>query len=105
MDERIYVGSKRKIGIGTEPIGDITLSQCDFSIELYCSPFKPVVFQKGDAEKIDENSYSVILDSTIVGVGKLKCKLIVGIPDESFADGVRVEFVYFYTGIEILPPL
>lgn len=105
MDERIYNGSEREIGFGIEPINDFTLSECDFSVELYCSPFKPVVFQKSEAKKIDENNYSVILDTTLVGTGKLKCKLTIGIPDESFADGVRVEVVYFYTGIEILQPL
>ena len=56
MDERIYNGSEREIGFGIEPINDFTLSECDFSVELYCSPFKPVVFQKSEAKKIDENN-------------------------------------------------
>lgn len=101
MSNKIFLGTELKLNIHIEPIGDITMDDYNFEVEIYCSPKKTIVIPKSDAIKIDENNYIVLIDTNIVGTGDLKCKVTAHIPDADFDDDFRTEIVAIDTGINI----
>ena len=105
MDRPIYINMQTEtVEIGTEikyackikPIDGLSIGQYDFYIESYCNPGQKVITTKEDAIMLNDNSVLVCVDSNIVGVGQLKCKVVAYIPDSKFPDGLRTE-------IKVLP--
>lgn len=97
-----FVGTELKLNVNIEPIGDITMDDYDFFVEVYCSIKRVLTIHKKDAIRIDENNYVVLVDTAQTGAGDLKCRVTAYIPDEDFADGLRTEVVGFDTGINII---
>lgn len=99
---KIYIGTELKLNIHIEPIGDITMDDYDFEVEAYCSSKRPVVIQKSNAIRIDSDNYVVVIDTNVVGVGDLKCKVTAQVPDGDLPDLLRTEVVCIETGINII---
>ena len=100
-----FIGTEVKLNIHIEPIGDITMDDYDFEVEIYCLPNKSIKATKTDMIKVDSNNYIVLVDTTKVGAGGLKCKVIAKLPDGDFPDNTRTEVVYINTGINIIKSL
>lgn len=100
-NESLFVGTELKLNINIEPIGEVTMEDYDFEVEVYCSSKKTIIIPKKDAIKVDSNNYIVLVDTNIVGAGELKCKITAHVPDGDFADGERTEVVICTTGITI----
>lgn len=101
-ENKIVLGTELKLNIYIPPLGDLTALNYDFQVHFYCNPRKVKSFEKKDLVVIDDNNYIACLDSTEVGVGKLKCNMIAYIPDEDFDDGLRTEIVEITTGYDIV---
>lgn len=97
-----FLGTELKLNINIAPIGDITMDDYDFTVEVFCSVKKSVVITKKEAIRIDESNYVVLVDTTILGAGDVKCKVTAYIPDEDFDDGLRTEVIGIDTGIDIV---
>jgi hypothetical protein len=102
MDTEVFLGTELKLNVNIEPIGDVTMDNYEFEIEVYCSPKKSIVIKKGDAIRIDESNYVILIDSEVVGAGDLKCKITAHIPDGDFEDNIRTEVIGIDTGINIV---
>lgn len=104
----VYLGTELKLRVGIEPMGDLHMSQYDFDIEAYCNEKSVVTAsKKGEAltnlVKDDEDNYIALIDTSVIGVGKLKCRVVAYIPDTDFTDdGVRTEVTVTDTGITIV---
>ncbi|MEE1069837.1 MAG: hypothetical protein U0K81_05110 [Paludibacteraceae bacterium] len=78
------------------PIGDYHLADINWQVEFYASRGK-VVIEKAKAKKIDEDSYTVRVDTTNIGLGELHGILYPSIPDLDMEDGVYTPPIPFET--------
>lgn len=101
-NNKCHIGTEMKLNISVDPIGSTTMDDYDFVAEVFCSPSKVITVPKGEAIRVDANNYVVLVDTTILGVGKVKVKLTAAIPDEDFSDGFRTEIAVIDTGINIV---
>lgn len=97
----IFIGTELKLNINIEPMGEVTMEDYDFEVEVYCSAKRVVVIPKSEAIKVDSNNYIVLVDTNVIGAGELKCKITAHVPDGDFADRERTEVVVCTTGITI----
>ena len=101
----IYLGTELKLNVNIEPIGGMTMDGYNWVAEVYCSPNKPTIIKKGNAIRVDENNYVLLVDTTNLGTGALKCKITAEIPDQDFDDSLRTEIACIDTGITIAKQL
>lgn len=101
-NESPFIGTELKLNINIEPIGEVTMDDFDFEVEVYCSIKRVITIQKKDAIRVDQNNYMVLVDTSETGAGDLKCKVTAHIPDGDFNDGLRTEVVAVSTGITII---
>lgn len=100
----IILGDKPKISISaTEIAGRYTLANIDWSVEFYASRGS-VVIEKKNATKVDDNTYTVRVDTNKTGTGKLGGILYPSIPDSEIEGGYYVPPVPFDTGEEVVTP-
>lgn len=99
---KCYIGTEIKLNISVDPIGNTTMDSYNFVVDVFCSPSNIVTLSKKEANRVDSNNYTVIVDSTALGVGKVKVKLTAEIPDTTASDGYRTEVVVVDTGINIV---
>lgn len=103
MANTVYLGTEMKLNISIEPIGGKTMDDYDFVVEFYCNPSKKVAVKKNDMKREDNKNFIACLDTSSLGPGKLKCKVIAEIPDGDFKDDEkRTEVQVVETGIEII---
>lgn len=104
---KIFLGTELKLNINIEPMGEMSMSDYDFDIELICGSFKKqsIVIKKDSAKKVDDDNYIVCFDTTDLGGGNLLCRVTAYIPDGDFKDGIRTEITEINTGIEIIKTL
>lgn len=103
--ENIYSGTEIKLNINIEPIGAYKMKDYNFDIEAFCMPQKKVIIHKSDSDRVkyqDDNNYVVLIDTSGLGTGMLKCKVIAYIPDADFEDKTRTEVTTIGTNIRIL---
>ena len=96
-----FLGTELKLNINIEPMGDTTMDDYDFIVDAYCSVKKTISIPKKDAIRVDENNYMVLVDTNLIGSGRLKCRITAYVPDADFDDGLRTEVAGIDTGIEI----
>lgn len=101
-NESPFIGTELKLNIHIEPIGETTMDDYDFEVEVYCSPKRPIIIPKANAIRIDSDNYVVLVDTNVVGAGDLKCKVTAQVPDWDFPDQLRTEVVCIDTGINII---
>ena len=102
INESPFIGTELKLNIHIEPIGDTTMDDYNFEVEVYCSPKRPIIIPKANAIRIDSDNYVVLVDTNVVGAGYLKCKVTAQVPDGDFPDLLRTEVVCIDTGINII---
>ena len=98
MDNKIFIPSEVKVFVNLERIGSLTMDDYDFSIECYTDMSPRVVScAKGDALRMDEDTYFVVLDTGLLAPGMLKLRVTANIPDSEI-DRARKEVIVFDTG-------
>lgn len=110
----VFLGTEIKLNIHIDPIGDLTMADYDFTVEAYCSTKKSLIINKSKESNdprvipvtgVDEkpNDYIILIDTSEVGTGNLKCKVTAYIPDPDFGlEETRTEVSIIDTGIEIV---
>jgi hypothetical protein len=66
-----------------ETPGGFTTDDIDFSIDFYVYPNKRKTFQKAETVRIDENCFSVALDTAGMGAGLIMYRIDITMPDGS----------------------
>lgn len=98
------IGTTLKINVNFE-VANRTMDDCDFWCTFYIENNgchnKPEEIRKGDMIRVDENNYVAVVDSKKLGVGAVKCKLRVNVPDADCPNGYRTEVVRLSTGVTI----
>lgn len=94
-------GTELKINVHVKPIGSIHISQCDFTCTFFASSNRSVVVPKDEMIKVDDDNYIALVDTGKIGLGKIKMKIEVQVPDSDFPDGYRKEVANVCTGITI----
>lgn len=100
-ENKVFIGTEMKLNISIEPLDGLTMDAYDFEVEVYVSQRKVVSAKKAECKRVDENNYIVLVDTNLIGTGKLLCKVIAYIPDGDFNDGLRTEVAVLQTGIII----
>ena len=103
----VFLGTEIKLNIHIDPIGELTMADYDFTVEVYCSAKKSLIINKSNttlAKPVEgvENDYIILIDTSEIGTGNLKCKVTAYIPDNDFEDEERTEVSIIDTGIEIV---
>lgn len=99
---KVFLGTEVKLNIEIEPIGDITMDDYDFIIEIYCSTKKIQTFHKSEAIRVNNWNYMVLVDTEVIGAGDMKCKVTAYVPDDDFSDQLRTEVAFVDTGITVV---
>ena len=100
--ETIGLGTELKLNINIEPIGEITMDDYDFEVDIYCSLKRVQTITKREAIRVDSDNYILCVDSSLLGHGELKAKVTAFIPDTDFEDNYRTEVVYITTIYSII---
>ena len=102
MANQVCLGTEIKLNVHIEPIDGVTMDGYSFVANLYCSPSKMIAINKNEAIRIDESNYVCCIDTSNIGIGRLKCKIVAQIPDGDFDDGIRTEISVIDTGIDVV---
>lgn len=105
VSNNIFLGSELKLNVSIEPIGTLTMDDYDFVVEVYCSNQKVLNIPKSQAIRVDEENYVVLVDTKVIGTGRIKCKVTAQIPDADFSDSYRTEVVIIDTELDIIKHL
>lgn len=98
----VELGTELKLNIHIAPIDGMTLDNYEYTTEVYCTPNQRIVVKKSDTIRVDDENYLVRVDTNVIGVGRLVCRIIAQIPDGDFADGYRTEVVALSTNINVI---
>ena len=101
MATKIFLGTEIKLNISIPPLGDVTMDDYDFSLEVYCSQKRVVTISKKDLIRMDSENYVALIDTSELGAGDIKCKVIAYIPDWDFPDKTRTEISVYETDIQV----
>ena len=116
---KCFLGTELKLLVNIDPIGDKYMKDYDFTIEVYTTTpergikagqSKGVKFGSivRDPKATDKDGYYVLVDTSKIGIGKVKCKVTAYIQDTDFGgdggtpDGTRTEIDIVNTGIEVV---
>lgn len=103
IEEEVPQGTIKKYEITISPIGNISLSQCDFKAMFFTFGNQPpLIIKKNEAIKSNDDSYKFVVDTSKVGLGKLECQFIVYIPDADVPGLIRPEIIIFNTQTKIV---
>lgn len=102
MQAKPVVGIDFDLEIKLDTIGEQwNLGNTEWDIEVFASPVKVVKFTKDQAKKINDNTYSLPIQTKKIGHGRYQAILSIKIPDTSFESGYRIESWKKDTGIII----
>lgn len=101
-NDKIFLGTELKLNINIEKMGEFTMDDYDWVVDVYCSTTKVVTIHKQSAIRIDENNYVLLVETSELGAGRIKCKVVAYIPDFDFPDGLRTEVSIIDTGKDII---
>ena len=105
---KIIIGTDLKFSIKIDPIEvegqaeKISLEDCVFEVEMFVDLDNKVVIPKDKATRKNSNEYYVGFNTRDVGIGKLKCRVIMHLDDNVFEDKERTEIIELDTGLKIV---
>lgn len=100
--ENVCLGTELKINLSIGQLGDVHMSDIDFTAQFYVYANHVQEVRKADMLKVDDDNYLALLDSSKMGTGKLKVKVTAFVPDTDFKDRLRTEVVCADTGITLV---
>lgn len=105
---KIILGTDLKFSIKIDPIEvegqteKLSLKDCNFEVEMFVDLDNKVTIPKDKATYKNDNEYYVGFNTNEVGVGRLKCRVIIHLDDDVFEDDVRTEIIEIDTGLKIV---
>lgn len=101
---RVFQGTELKFNIHIEPIGEMTMDDYHFHVEVICGAFKKqsLSIDKEQAIRVDADNYVVCFSTAGLGTGSLKCRITAEIPDSDFEDGFRTEITEVDAGVDVI---
>jgi hypothetical protein len=74
-------GTQIKLGISLFLPGELTMDEVDFTASFYIYPERARVFEKSGMSRVNENLYTVTVDTAAMGVGEIQSQFEVILPD------------------------
>lgn len=102
MRTKVQRGTEVKLNINVKPMEGKTLKDYDFTVEVYCFGAGRLKFTKSDVKITDNENLIVCADTTKLGVGVIRVRMVAEIPDLDFADGKRTEIAEIDSGVQIV---
>lgn len=100
--QQIIYGSEIKLNINIKPVDFLHMSDYDFNVVFFTNSDSSVTLSKEQLKKVDDDNYLAMIDSTQLGLGKVKMKITAYLPDNDFDDKIRTEIIQTITGIQIV---
>lgn len=100
----IFLGTEVKLLIKIDDIGDLTMKDYEWNIEAYTSKRRSVTINSSEAIETSEG-YIVKIDTSLLGVGIMYCKITAEIPDPELDNITRREVVIIDPDINIVDSL
>lgn len=97
----IILGTEIKLNIHIEPIDGLSMAEYDFKVDVFTTPSRRITITKEEAKRVDADNYLILLNTSAIGLGNLKCEVTAYIPDGDFDDALRTEIALLNTGIVI----
>lgn len=98
MNSTTVIGSEIKFALSLELPGGLTMDDVEFEVLFYTSSSQAVAISKSRMARQDNGSYSLILDTSLLGRGRLiKCQVKVDLPDSDADNGTRTEILFLDT--------
>lgn len=93
MKRNIIQGSVERYTLTMQPIGDSTLKACSWFVSL--SARRQMTIDKSECIAIDDNTYDFIVDTSLLGTGRLDISLHIEIIDANAPDGYRRQIIAY----------
>lgn len=99
------VGTKLKLSVTAQLPGNLHLSDVEFYCNFYVTgaTAKRQKFEKTQMREEDNDTWSAVVDTEVIGSGEYWCQLTVLLPDQDCANGERPEIVRFPCKVKVLP--
>lgn len=98
---RIGAGTVAKFGVTIEPIGSASAEDMDFVIRCYVHPGTYEEVPKKEMIAEADGSFTFFVNTSRLGEGDLKARVIIYVPDGQAPDNVRKEEAVFDMGAYI----
>ena len=96
-------GTELKFILNVQPVSGISMSAFDFHVMAYAQgTSKRSVIQKYDCTKINNDNYTIPVDTATLELGSLILDVYAFIPDQDFPDDLRTEICRIETDITII---
>lgn len=99
----IIRGTELKFNLNIQPVGGVSMSTYDFYVVAYAqgTPQRATV-NKHDCTEVDNDNYTLPVDTTALGLGLLILDVHAYVPDQDFPDDQRTEICRIETDITII---
>jgi hypothetical protein len=87
MEEKeVYSGSEIPFYVEIDPVESYSMDDYDFECAFYCNPTKVLRFSKLEMQKVRDNCYEAMVDTSRLGTGLVKCDITIMLPDTYAGD-------------------
>lgn len=96
-------GTELKFNLNIQPVSGINMSAFDFYVTAYTQgTAQRSVIQKYDCTRVNNDNYTVPVDTAPLGLGLLILDVYAFIPDQDFPDDLRTEICRIETDITLI---
>lgn len=93
MKRNIKYPSVERYTLAMQPIGESTLKTCSWFLSL--SARRQITIDKSECIHIDDNTYDFIVDTSLLGTGRLDISLHIEIIDANAPGGYRRQIIAY----------
>ena len=98
METTTITGTDKVFAVSADPIDNYKLSEYDFECTFFCNQKSKVTIKKDAMQKVDDNTYLAMVDTTKIGSGEIMMEMKAYIPDSRWEGGKRIEIARIGTG-------
>ena len=99
----VIIGTKIKLNIHIDEYDGLSMSDYDFDATIYTPRSENSIFyKKEDMIKIDDDNYCVLVDTSIIGFGRILVKIHAYLDDFDFEDSIRDEIGVIDTMLNVV---
>ncbi|MGN0929172.1 MAG: hypothetical protein ACI4N3_00855 [Alphaproteobacteria bacterium] len=99
----VVLGTKIKLNIHIDKYDGLSMSEYNFDAKIYTPRSDNSIFyEKEDMIKIDDDNYCVLVDTSIIGLGRIYVRIHAYLDDFDFEDSIRDEICVYDTMLNIV---
>lgn len=102
MANTSIIGTEEKFSVRIEPLGDIHAMDYDFNIKVYSNKQANVIIPKDDVIFESADTFTILVDTSALGLGVITIEVTAYIPDTDFPDKLRTEIARYITDTQII---